>query len=496
MSENVSTQINTEKIRQAIQMGVPISINTYTLPRETEAYIMTVARIFLKTVHKEAIEDYIIYCLNELTTNAKKANTKRMYFQEKGFDIYDQTAYDEGIKNFKQESLSNIGYYLEQQKKHGLYIKVVMQAKKDVLIFEVRNNVQMVATEFKRIFDRMVVAREYDSVDEAFLQAIDNTEGAGLGLIIMLLMLKKIGLKENAFELISSENVTVSRITIPRDFELTKYVVELSKVIVDYIDEIPQFPEKIMQIQRLINDPNAKMATIASLISDNIALTTDLLKLVNSVAFGLTKQCMNINEAVKLVGIRGIQNLLYSVGTLQVLTINSDEQKAIWNHTYKCAFFASMLAKKHNKYAILDDIYVCALLHDLGKIVFSSVYPEVLAKITEVQAEKNIPPYVMQSIMSGMEHHIIGSTLAEKWNLPHAIVSTIKYQYEPEAAPPEYYELIATVSLAEFMLQFYQGSIVYEQIPSALLELYTITSEDQLVEICSGLNKKFKDDDV
>ncbi|MGP1593980.1 MAG: HDOD domain-containing protein [Treponema sp.] len=495
MSETGSTQVNTEKIRQAVQMGVPISINSYTLPRETEAYIMDVARAFLKAVNKEDIEDYIVYCLNELTTNAKKANTKRMYFQEKGFDIFDQAAYDEGIKNFKQESLSNINYYLEQQKKHGLYIKVIMQAKKDALIFEVRNNVQMVATEFKRIFDRMVVAREYDSVDEAFLQAIDDTEGAGLGLIIMLLMLKKMGLKEEAFELISSENITVSRITIPRNFEVTKYVTELSKVIVDYINEIPQFPEKIMQIQHLINDPNAKMATIASLISDDLSLTTDLLKLVNSAAFGLTKKCMNINEAVKLAGIRGIQNLLYSVGTLQVLNVTSDEQKAIWEHTYKSAFFASMIAKRYGKYAILDDVYVCALLHDLGRIVFSSLYPEVLAKITAAQEEKNIPPYVMQSIMSGMEHHIIGYNLAEKWNLPDAIISTIKYQYEPEAAPEEYYELIATVSLAEFMLQFYQGSISYEQIPSALLELYTITGEEQLMELCSELDKKFKDDD-
>ena len=349
MSNSTSIPVDKNKIGQAVQMNIPLSINTYTLPKETETYIVEVAKVFLAAVHQTEIQDYIVYCLNELTTNAKKANTKRVYFKEKGFDIYDQEAYDEGMLNFKQESLANIDHYLQQQKKEGLYIKVIMQAKPGCIVFEVRNNVQMVATEFKRIFDRMVVARDYDNVDQAFMQAIDDTEGAGLGLIIMLLMLKKIGLQEDAFELITEKDITINRITIPTDFEANRHLVELTKTIVEYIDEMPQFPEKIMEIQHLINDPNATMGTIASLISDDIALTTDLLKMVNSAAFGLTKECMSINEAVKMAGLRGIQHLLYSVGTLQVLNVTNEEQKKLWDHTYKCAFFAYNIAKIQGK---------------------------------------------------------------------------------------------------------------------------------------------------
>ncbi|MEL3905666.1 MAG: HDOD domain-containing protein [Treponema sp.] len=491
MNAHADIPVDKEKIQQAVQMNIPISINTYTLPKETENYIVDVAKAFLAAVQQEAIQDYVIYCLNELTTNAKKANTKRVYFKEKGFDIHNQAAYDEGIKNFKQESLGNIDYYLQQQKKEGLYIKVIMQAKKNGIVFEVRNNVQMVATEFKRIFDRMVVAREYENVDQAFMQAIDDTEGAGLGLIIMLLMLKKIGLEEDAFELIAEKDMTINRITIPFGFEANKHLVELTKTIVSYIDEIPQFPEKIMQIQRLINDPNAKMSTIASLISDDIALTTDLLKLVNSVAFGLSKSCMSIGEAVKLAGLRGIQHLLYSVGTLQVLQVTGDEQKRIWDHAHKCAFFAQTIAKQSGKNQILEEIYVCALLHDLGKIVFSAIYPEVLEKIHALQAQKNIPPQVFKSVMSGMEHQTIGVAVAEKWNLPAAIINTIKYQYEPDNAPEEYYNLISTVSFAEFILQFYEGNISYYQIPPFLLEQHKIENEEQLHILCEKIDAKF-----
>ena len=491
MSKAASIPIDKSKIEQAVQMNIPISINTYTLPKETENYIVEVAKFFLEIVHQTEIQDYIIYCLNELTTNAKKANTKRVYFKERGYDIYDQKSYDEGMLNFKQESLSNIDYFLQQQKKAGLYIKVIMQAKQEHIIFEVRNNVQMVATEFKRIFDRMVVARDYETVDQAFMQAIDDTEGAGLGLIIMLLMLKKIGLDENAFELIAGKDITINRITIPIKFEANRHLVELTKTIVEYIDEMPQFPEKIMQIQRLINDPDATMGAIASLISDDVALTTDLLKLVNSVAFGLTKECMSINDAVKMAGLRGIQHLLYSVGTLEVLQVNGEEQEKLWDHTYKCAFFAYNIAKIQGKSTILEEIYVCALLHDLGKIVFSSIYPELLKKINDLCTEKHIPEQVIQSVMSGMEHQAIGIAVAEKWHLPAAIINTIKYQYAPESAPKEYYELIATVSFSEFMLQFMNEKIAYTQIPAILLQQHAIESEDQLRSLCEKLNAQF-----
>ena len=143
------------------------------------------------------------------------------------------------------------------------------------------------------------------------------------------------------------------------------------------------------------------------------------------------------------------------------------------------------------KSTILEEIYVCALLHDMGKIVFSSIYPDLLQKINGMCAEKNIPEQVMQSVMSGMEHQAIGIAVAEKWHLPAAIVNTIKYQYDPESAPKEYYELVATVSFSEFMLQFMNDTISYAQIPEKLLQLHAIENEDQLRSLCETLNAQF-----
>lgn len=411
--------VDSEKIRKATRMGVPLSITTYTLPHEIELYISEILALFLEELSQERLKDYLSYCINELTTNAKKANTKRVYFIEKKLDINRPRDYEEGMKGFKEETLSNIDYYLRLQREAGLYVKVIMQIKNNSIMLEIRNNSEMNKTEFKRVFDKIARANQFETLEEAFSQVMDDTEGAGLGLVIMMLMLKKVGLSDECYEVLVQDGETITRITMPIDTLTQKHLSELTKEVVSYIDELPQFPENIAQIQKLLNDPDSKLSDIAAHISNDVALTTDLLKLVNSAAFSLAKQCTSITEAVKLVGIRGIKNLLYSIGSIHILGSTSEEQKALWEHSYKSGFFAYNLARNFlKKHVVTEDAYVCGLLHDLGKIVLSALYPELLEKLEGVKKTHNIPDKVFDTLLTGINHAEIGAALAEKWNFP------------------------------------------------------------------------------
>ena len=97
MPEQKINQVNVSKIKKAIEAEIPILITTYTLPHDMELYIRDVISYFLKEIHQEYMTEYIVYCVSELVTNAKKANTKRVYFQEKGLDLFNEEEYDEGI---------------------------------------------------------------------------------------------------------------------------------------------------------------------------------------------------------------------------------------------------------------------------------------------------------------------------------------------------------------------------------------------------------------
>ena len=307
--------VDVNKIRKAAQSGIPLTITTYTLPHEIEVYIEQVLEVFLKEVGHEKLKDYLVYCVRELAVNAKKANTKRVYFLERGLDLQNAEEYKAGMENFKKDTLDNIGHYLQLQKEKGLYIKLFFQSKGSTIILEIRNNVAVTRTELIRIHDKLARSRQYNSLEEALTQVLDDSEGAGLGLVILVLMLKKVGLDEDCFDIFSSDSETVARISIPvAQTRIENYSI-LAKEIVNQVTALPQFPENIVTIQKLIADPKSEITDIARQISMDPALTADLLKIVNSAQFMLPKKVDSISEAVKLVGIRGIKNLLYSYGT-------------------------------------------------------------------------------------------------------------------------------------------------------------------------------------
>ncbi|MBQ5569672.1 MAG: hypothetical protein IIT45_04435, partial [Treponema sp.] len=119
MAQEKRIKVDVEKVRKAIESGIPLTVTTYTLPHEIEEYACDILKTFLTELDQAQMADSLIYCLKELANNGKKANTKRVYFEEKGLDINDKADYELGMKNFKMDTMSNINYYLNLQKDKG-----------------------------------------------------------------------------------------------------------------------------------------------------------------------------------------------------------------------------------------------------------------------------------------------------------------------------------------------------------------------------------------
>lgn len=485
--------VDVSRIKKAINSGIPLTITTYTLPHEIEVYIEEVLEAFLKELGQEKLKDYLSYCLRELAVNAKKANTKRVYFLERGLDLNNPEDYKLGMANFKQETMDNIGHYLQLQKEKGLYIKVILHVKAHIINLEVRNNVAITKTELIRIHDKLARSRQYNSLEEALTQVLDDSEGAGLGLVILVLMLKKIGLDEDCFDIVASDMETIARISIPLDQTKVENLSILSKAIVDQVSSLPQFPENIVMIQKLINDPKSEMADIARQISMDPAMTADLLKIVNSAQFMLSKKVDSISEAVKLVGIRGIKNLLYSYGTQKILGDDTNDKRLLWDHSYKTAFYAYNLAKNFRKDRnLLDDVYVGGILHDMGKIIFANVHPDLLNKIKTFCMEKGIPASTFEDLSAGLNHAEIGALIAEKWNFPDNLVSAIRLHHDPNVAPSEFKDLVETVYLANMLCEYEAGTVTFDQIDKKPLTSFGISNEKQLEVLLEKFSTGFK----
>lgn len=488
--------VDVPRIKKAVQNSNPLTITTYTLPHDMEVYMEEVLEVFLTELGQKKLKDYLVYCLRELAVNAKKANTKRVYFETRGLSIEDPKDYEEGMKSFKADTLENIGWYLQKQKEKGYYIKIIFQARAgSSIVIEVRNNVEINRTEYIRIHDKLARSRQYTSLEEALQNVLDPSEGAGLGLVILVLMLKKMGLDEDCFDIRAESGETVARISVPMAEAKVESLSLLAEEIVKSITSLPQFPENIVAVQRLIADPNSQMVDIARHISTDPAMTADLLKHVNSAAYMLSKKVENIVDAVKLVGLKGIKNLLYSYGTMKVLGDEStEERKRLWEHCYRTAYYAYNLARnfKPQNRVLTDDAHVAGILHDMGKIIFSSVHPELLERIKDFCDQKGIPSSTFEDLSAGMNHAEIGARIAEKWNFPAPLVTAIRYHHEPRGTAPEHRDLVNTVYLANALCDLQKGALDYDQLDPLVLAEYGFQNEKQLRKVMETLDEGFR----
>jgi HD-like signal output (HDOD) protein len=462
------------------------------LPHEVEVHIERVLAAFLKFSGKEAFKDYLVYCVQEMAVNAKKANTKRVYFAEKGLCLDEPSDYEAGMAAFKKDTLADIARYLQLQKDKGLYIKLLLTSKKDSIQIEVRNNAVITRPELVRIHERLANAQQFNSMEDAFSYALDDSEGAGLGIIVMVLMLKKMNLDKDAFEITSTETETISKIVIPLDKVQVEMLSSLTKTIVDNVNGLPGFPENIKKLQNILDDPTVEMKRIATIISRDPTMTADLIKIANSAAYAQRKRVNSINEAVNLLGIKGIKGLLFPYGSQKILGEDSDKKKALWDHAYRTAFYAYNLVQNFTRHIeILDDVYVAGILHDMGKIVFSQAYPRLFNKIESFCTQKDIPQTVFENISGGMNHAEIGALIAEKWNFPENLVAAIRYHHNPTETPV-HRDLVYAVYLANFLTHLEDNSATYEQVDVTVLNHFGLSNKTQVKSVVDKFREGLK----
>ncbi len=485
-------QIDVEQVKRAAHNSIPLTFKTYTLPHDTEEYLDEVLNIFLRELGFPEIKDQLSYCLRELAVNAKKANTKRAYFQEKGLDLQNPQDYAEGMKSFKEDTLENIQHYLQRQKEQGLYLKIVYHTREKTFSISVRNNVEITKIEQIRIFDRIARSRAFTSMEEAFATVLDQTEGAGLGIVILILMLKKIGLDEDAFSIDIEDGETVATLNIPFSEIQVEKMDLLTQQIIQEVKQLPQFPDNILHLQRLISDPDSEITDIARQISTDPTLTADLLKLVNSAQFMLPKRVDNIVEAVKLVGMKGVRNLLYTHGTQKILGQKYREMRTLWQHSYRTAYYAYNLAKSfRRRKEILDDVYVGGILHDLGKIILASLHPDLLEHIRGFCREKEIPSGLLENFAAGLNHAEVGALIAEKWNFPAQLIEAIRFHHAPLECTEEHQDIVFSVYLANALTDLERDLVVHDQINHWVLGDFGIQNEEQLTRIQKRLTAAF-----
>ena len=200
-----------------------------------------------------------------------------------------------------------------------------------------------------------------------------------------------------------------------------------ARAAIENLKELPSIPAVVVQALNLIDDPNANINRLAEIISTDISITTQILKLVNSAYYGFPSQITTINKALALLGFNKVKGLIMGVAIKPMML--SDHGKMLWHHSLRCAVAARYLAK-NLRYRDPEEAFVFGLLHDICKTVLQI---QNIDAYREIQKLVSIGADVLDAERTfyGFAHTDAGKALVEKWNLPLIIGITVAHHHNP-----------------------------------------------------------------
>ena len=246
---------------------------------------------------------------------------------------------------------------------------------------------------------------------------------------------------------------------------------------------IPSLGSVNKALQELLGNDQRLTAQIAEIIRRDPSLTSRLLRLVNSVYYGLNTPVNSIEEAVFYLGVRQIRQLAMVTPVIedfQRLTMQCNfPWREFWQHCIGTAILTREVTA-HVPGPSEDADYIAGLVHDIGKIVMAWSFPDHFATVHGLSVETKRPLVEIEEEILGISHAELGALYLERHRLPEIMIVAARYHHRPEAAP-QHRHTLAAVRLADMLLHSENIGISGDYVPVTREQCFNSAFWNQLL---------------
>jgi hypothetical protein len=200
-----------------------IHFQTHVLGDSGEAKLKFIILSIIQKLNREDLMELLYTSAKELIVNSTKAAIKRLIFEENGISITSSTGVGDIVMDRFKESLTDkkFPYFRKnmKEKKYKVSVKFIYDSQK--IILKIINNFPLLLGEEMRIRQKFINAKKYDNIFEFYMDHGDHTEGAGMGITLVEILLLQSGFDRHYFTIYSKNNTgeTVAKVEIPIDNE-------------------------------------------------------------------------------------------------------------------------------------------------------------------------------------------------------------------------------------------------------------------------------------
>lgn len=230
----------------------------------------------------------------------------------------------------------------------------------------------------------------------------------------------------------------------------------LSKI--ERIADLPVLPEAAARFNEMAADGNVSMDEISRVLGHDQAVVVKILKIANSVFYGLAKRVETMKHAVVMLGLNTVRNAVLSLSVIDMFNMddsNREAAHALWSHSLEVAVTSQHLSKATG-IGVPDDCFVGGLLHDVGKLVLLHYFNDAMNQICDRMKETNAAFSTAEKKIVATNHAEIGAMLARKWQLPDGLESAIRNHHTLAAGASDF-ERVKVVHAADAVVNAHIG---------------------------------------
>jgi len=209
--------------------------------------------------------------------------------------------------------------------------------------------------------------------------------------------------------------------------ELPEHILQRLKTCTTF----PTPPPVAMQVVQLAQNPEIDLGLVAQVVSADPAIAAKVMRIANSAMYARRRQSANLRQALVVLGLNATLTLALSFTLVSTLRRNPPrgfDFETYWRRAILSATWGQLLAAEAGR-RDAEEVFLAALLQDIGMLVIDRIWPEVYEGIAPFRIEHNrICQHENNCIAT--DHRALGAALLGIWNMPANLTRAIRFSHD------------------------------------------------------------------
>jgi len=193
--------------------------------------------------------------------------------------------------------------------------------------------------------------------------------------------------------------------------------------------DIPSQPDSLVRLSLLLAEDEINLRAIATLIENDMALASAVLRAVNSSLYGLKGRVQNVHQAINFLGMREVSAITFEMG-LRAAFPAAAELEPLWERASRRGTVMGRVAQRLGLDAWAA--HSAGLFEECGKaVLFRHARDHYVAMLRAARDDVELTG--LEHTGFGVSHDALGAALCESWGLGAAAVASVRHHVLAQA---------------------------------------------------------------